>query len=349
MQIIIIAVGIVLLVLVVGIAIAGLFYRLDQMVNGAKSAVETKAKGYSPAKTMGFKIQPDAAPDVQLQEARLLAAQQAAALPRGANMRIGHAGESNLTTAYKGVKEDPMTAVKIATHHGWDGVRTGPTAVAAAAPAARGAAAAPAAKSAAAPAADYALIPITDSMSPEEKRKATIANAKAKSKAMKAAKGAGGNAGGEGAEESAAVAAVAAPAAVAPAAAAAAAGIPLPNLIEITPNMSPDEVRKARIQNSKEQSKYNKALKAAGIEIGGEAPVAAEPAAMASAGVATAPAAPAPSAADLAGIPKPNLIEITPTMSPEDVRRARVQNSKEQSRYNKALKEAGIDPKSVQS
>ena len=34
-------------------------------------------------------------------------------------------------------------------------------------------------------------------------------------------------------------------------------------------------------------------------------------------------------------------------MSPEEVRRARVENAKAQSAYNKALKAAGIDPASM--
>ena len=45
-----------------------------------------------------------------------------------------------------------------------------------------------------------------------------------------------------------------------------------------------------------------------------------------------------------AGIPAPTLIEITDSMSPEEVRRARVANAKASSAYNKALKAAGIDP-----
>ncbi|MCA9974084.1 MAG: hypothetical protein KC425_27920, partial [Anaerolineales bacterium] len=59
-----------------------------------------------------------------------------------------------------------------------------------------------------------------------------------------------------------------------------------------------------------------------------------------------APAAASPDAA-LAGIPKPNYIEITDDMSPDDLRKARIYNSKERSKYNKALKAAGIDPQSV--
>jgi uncharacterized protein YggE len=42
--------------------------------------------------------------------------------------------------------------------------------------------------------------------------------------------------------------------------------VPEPEYIEITDDMSADEVRKARIANAKAKSAYNKALKAAGID-----------------------------------------------------------------------------------
>jgi hypothetical protein len=116
-------------------------------------------------------------------------------------------------------------------------------------------------------------------------------------------------------------------------------------------------VRKARIQNSKEKSKYNKALKAAGFDPqaveAGEvaAPAAAPPqpvaAAPATASTAVPAAASGPDPAALAAIPEPNYIEITDDMAPDDIRQARIQNSKARSAYNKALKAAGIDPKSV--
>jgi len=175
-------------------------------------------------------------------------------------------------------------------------------------------------------------------MTPEEKRKARIANAKAKSAAAKAAKAQ---------QEAAAVPeAVAAPA---PAAipSAAAAGLPEPpELIEITDDMSPDEKRKALIANSKAKSAYNKALKAAGADPsavvqGAAQAVAAQP--------AVGEAAAAPAAVTLpAGLPAPpELIEITDDMSPDEKRRALIANSRAKSAYNKALKAAGIDPKSV--
>ncbi|MBL1128013.1 MAG: hypothetical protein HND44_05860, partial [Chloroflexi bacterium] len=190
-------------------------------------------------------------------------------------------------------------------------------------------------------------------MSPEEIRKARIANAKAKSAAAKAAKAAGTPAAALSAEPGAPQpVAAAAPAATAVA-------IEPPQLIEITDGMSPDDVRKARIANSKATSAFNKALKAAGIDpkdveivdgqvvIPGGAPVMAVPAAAAveEAEVVAAPVT-AP-AAVASAVPEPNYIEITDDMSPDEVRKARIQNSKLKSEYNKALKAAGIDPKTA--
>lgn len=337
MLIFLIAVGIVILIIVVGAFFAGLFMRADTLVAETQKRVETTSKGYRPATTLGFAINLDASPEEQVQEARLLAAKKAAAMPRGANMGIGRLGQATLQTAYAGVKEDPMTAAKVALHHGWDGVRTGPlvaTAVAAptaAAPAAGG-------KVELVPGKDYPVIAITDDMSDAEKRKARIENAKAKSKATKAAKETAK--GGAVLETPTAAVSTAPAAAVAPAAAA---GIPEPTYIEITDDMSPDEVRKARIQNSKERSKYNKALKAAGVDSQAEAAVAV---AVAPAAPTAQPATASPDAA--ADIPKPDYIDITDNMSPDEVRKARIQNAKERSKYNKALKAAGIDPQSVQ-
>ena len=115
----------------------------------------------------------------------------------------------------------------------------------------------------------------------------------------------------------------------------------------------------------KARSAFNKALKAAGIdpktvEIGddgqikftGEAPsLAAAPAVEAApvAAEATVVSAAETGSVDLAslGIAPPDLIEITDDMSPDELRQARITNSKAKSAFNKALKAAGIDPKSV--
>ena len=140
----------------------------------------------------------------------------------------------------------------------------------------------------------------------------------------------------------------AAPAAAAPAAApsseaqAASAGIEPPVLVELTDDMDPADKRAARIANSKAKSAYKKALKAAGISASAPAPAAA----------AAAPAAPAPepvaaAPAGLDDVPKPDLVELTDDMDPAEKRAARIANSKAKSAYKKALKAAGIDPKSV--
>jgi Arc/MetJ family transcription regulator len=196
-------------------------------------------------------------------------------------MRIGRKGAENLVTAHDGIEDDPMTAYKIARFHGWDGARAGapaggvPQQPATAQPTAAGPAAAPAVT---VPEPEY--IEITDDMSADEVRKARIANAKAKSAYNKALKAAGADA-STAAQPQAAAAAPAAPAA----APAAAASVPEPEYIEITDDMSADEVRKARIANAKAKSAYNKALKAAGVD-----PSAAQPQAAPAPAPAAAPA-----------------------------------------------------------
>lgn len=351
-MIFLITVGVILIPIVLGGVIAWGTSGFSRVVEQTKEEVENMDKGYNPAITFGHDVKVDGSPEEMLKQARLEAAKKAASLPRGANMRIGRMGQSNLRTAGSALDEDPLTAVRIAMHHGWDGAKTGavPSVAVAAAPVA--AAAAPAGKIKLVPGKDYPVIEITDDMAPDEKRKARIANSKAKSAAMKAAKAAG-------------VPAAAAPVAGAPVAAAAPApaaaqsvNIEPPQLVEMTDDMSPDEKRKARIANSKAKSTFNKALKAAGVDpkkveivdgkvvLPGGAPVAAAAPAPAVA-TAAAPAPAAQPAAAAANIPKPELIELTDDMSPDDKRQARIANSKAKSAYNKALKAAGIDPKSV--
>lgn len=343
-MVILIAVVAILLTVIVALVLAVAVKGLDNAVIKSNAEMEAETRSYNPAVTLGHQVLIEGDRETQYKEARKLAAKQAAAMPRGANMQIGpQYKKDQQATAFAGVNEDPITAVKIASVHGWDGVRTGIVAVdpAAAAPAA----AAPAAggKIKLVPGQDYPVIEITDAMSPDEKRKARIANAKAKSAAMKAAKAAQQS--GAVVPTAAAPVAAAAPAAAAPAPAAVA-GIPEPEYIEITDDMSPEDKRKARIANSKAKSAYKKALKAAGVDPKAAAAPAPAPAPAAPAPEAAAPApAAVPDAA--AGIPKPELIEITDDMSPDDKRKARIANSKAKSAYNKALKAAGIDPKSV--
>jgi hypothetical protein len=114
---------------------------------------------------------------------------------------------------------------------------------------------------------DYEVIELTDDMTPDEKRKARISNAKAKSAAMKRFKESGGSVAAAPSEPAAEVAPADAVATesnvveVAPPS-----DIPKPEFVEITDDMSPDEIRKARIQNAKAKSAYNRALKAAGVD-----------------------------------------------------------------------------------
>ena len=301
---------VIFLVLLVGLLLAFVLSRADRMVTRTREEMVAEEKSYNPAVTLGHRIKVQADYDEQLKQARLEAARQAAALPRGANSRIGRAGVSTLEPASKALQKDPQTAVRIARFHGWDGARVGPTAavVAAAPPAVAPAAARPAAAPVAAGVAPPKLIEITANMTPEEVRKARIANSKAEAAYNKALKAAS-----SGAPVAPPVAATVA----APAAAAAgiplAANVPPPNLIAITDGMSPEEIRKARIANAKAEAAYNKALKAAGIGAGTvagvEVVVNAEmpgPATVAAPSIAAPPA--------LAGVEPPKLIEITPDM-----------------------------------
>ena len=347
-MIFLIAVGVILLPILLGGLIAWGSASFSHVVETTKEEVENIDKGYNPSVTFGHEVKVDAAPEEMLKEARLAAARKAAVTPRGANMRIGRKGQTNLRTAGAALDEDPVTAVRIALHHGWDGARTGAVAAVAAPAAAVATGAVPTGKIKLVPGKDYEYIKITDDMPPDEKRKARIANSKAKSAAYKAAKAAG---------VTAAPVAGVAPAAAAPAAAPAAQAVNIepPELIEITDDMSPDDLRKARIANSKAKSAFNKALKAAGVDpstveiVDGKVVMpGGAPAAPASAPTAEAASSPAPAAAPAAAnIPQPELIEITDNMSPDEVRQARIANSKAKSAYNKALKAAGIDPKSV--
>ncbi len=354
---------IVLLTFVTGALLAWAFKGIDNAVITTKEEIEIKEKAYNPALTLGYRINSQAESYEQVKEARQIAAEKAAAMPRGANMRIGwkeNEEDLKLKSAIDGVEEDPWTAAKIAQFYGWDGAKTGmpaggiPEAGAVAAPAA----AAPTGKIELVPGKDYPVIEITDDMPPEEVRKARIANARAKSAAVKQAKAAG----------------AAAPAAAAPVTAVqqqapavpdpVAVGIEPPKLIEITDDMPPDEIRKARIANSKARSAFNKSLKAAGIdpktvEIDEKGNIVMpEGASLPTTPAAPAQPAPVPAAApqqasgpvDLAslGITPPQLTKITDDMEPDDIRKARISNSKARSAFNKSLKEAGIDPKTVE-
>ena len=352
-MIFVISVVAIMVPVLIGIALAFATARLDTVVADTKTAIENTDKGYNPALTFGHKIKVAANVNTQLKEARTLAAKRAAMAPRGANMRIGRLGHENLRTASQALEEDPLSAVRIAAFHDWEGARAGAPAggvpaggVPAAAPTAPAAAPAADGKIELVPGRDYPVIEITDAMSGAEKRKARIANAKAKSAAMKAAKEAGAVP-AAAATPTAAPAAAPAPAAR-PAAPAVPAGISEPEYIEITDEMPPDEVRKARIANAKAKSAYNKALKAAGIDPSAVAAgEVAAPAAAPEPAPAAAPATAAPAPAIPANIEPPQFVEITDEMPPDEIRRARIANAKAKSEFNKALKAAGIDPSTV--
>lgn len=355
MNVVIIGSVIVGATVLLGAILGVLFYRFSNIVTGEQRAAEMEKDRYNLALTMGYKIPVDADAEMQIKSARILAAKRAAALPRGANVRIGNVGDKMQPAAFDGISDDPLSAVRIANVHGWQFLHSGGAAAAqATAPAATAtvAVAAPPAKSpdALVPGEDYPYIEITDEMSPAEVRKARIANAKARSAAVKALKEAGVAAGAPAVEST--TVAPTAPADVAPVQpVVGAVGEPVPNVdysvIEITDDMDPAEIRKARIANAKAKSAAMKALKAAG---GGSAPVAPAPT------VATEEPASAPvesatvenvAAAVPADIPRPQLIEITDDMDPAEVRKARIENAKAKSAYNKALKAAGIDPSTV--
>lgn len=333
-------------VVFVGILIAVAFVRLSTIValNGEEIVKEQSA--YNLALTMGHRIQHNDSFDVQMKDARVAAAKKAAATPRWGNSKIGHLGASTLKPASDNLANDPLSAVKIAKHHTWNGARLGIPAGGEAAVATTTTTTRTVTRTAKdlKPGVDYAFTPITDDMEPAEKRRVRIANSKAKSAAVKALKQSGGQV---VVTESVAGAPVAAAAPSAPAPMTT--SVPAPVYTELTDDMAPDEKRKARIANSKAKSAYNKALKAAGIDPKTMQPIGAAPAPVAAvAPVAAAPApAPATDSAALAGIPKPDLVVITADMAPDAKRQARISNSKAKSAYNKALKAAGIDPKSV--
>ncbi|HID52791.1 MAG TPA: hypothetical protein EYP41_12240 [Anaerolineae bacterium] len=349
----VIAPVIILLVILVGGLLAWIIAGFDSQVKKSQEEIKNEDTGYNLSQTYGYRIQVTADSEEQMREARLAAAQLAASTPRGANAPSFQRGKPLQTAGdQEALQHDPLTAAKIAEFHGWDGVHTGFIA----APTAPAVGAAPTAVPAGpiklVPGKDYPVIEITDDMSPDEKRKARIANSKAKSAAMKKAKAAQ-QAGGAAPVAAAPVAGQPAP--VAAPVTAAPVDIEPPQLIEMTDDMAPDEKRKARIANSKAKSAFNKQLKAAGID-----PKTVEikdgkvvlPAAVAAAAPAQQAGGAAPVAAPAAAAPvdieAPELIEITDGMDPDEKRKARIANSKAKSAFNKQLKAAGIDPKTVE-
>lgn len=339
-----------LLSLLVGAGLMVLFVGLSNSVTANYADIEAFEKSQqqaNPVSTGGYAITATAAAAEQLNEARKIAAKAAAKLPRGANMGIGRAGTTdarkNKKHVTKGIGSDPMSELKIARFHTWNGLEV--TKAVAAAPVAAAAATGGAlVKRKLEPGKDYAFVDFKN-LKGAEKRQAIIANGKAKYAAYKAAKAAGLD---MVAEAAAPVAAAAAP--VAAAAAAAPTNLPpAPTYIEITEGMDKAELRQAKIANSKAKSAYNKALKAMGIDPKSVDPAALAKAAaaapVAAAAVAEAPPADGGGSADIP--PPPEMIEITDGMDKDDMRAAKIANSKAKSAYKKQLKAMGIDPKSV--
>jgi hypothetical protein len=331
---------------------------LSNAVRKEQYAMEVDRARYNQALTAGHSITVDADTDAQLKEAKKLAAKRAASLPRSGNVTIGSYGSGEQPTASDGLNLDPVTAVKIAEFHTWEGLAPGAsTAAISAQPTLAPTQTAPSAKSAGdlVPGKDFPFIEITDEMAPAEVRKARIANAKAKSAAIKALKSAAPAAAAAAPEQVAAVPETP----VVPAAAVATpvvTGEPVAGVdyevIEITDGMDPADIRKARIANAKSKSAAFKAYKASG---GGQNQA---PAAVASnpveatvetqvAEVQTEEISAAPSAALPTDIAAPEYVEITDDMDPSDIRTARIQNAKARSAYVKQLKAAGIDPSTL--
>ncbi len=354
MNVIVIASLVVAFTILIGVLIAIIVRGLDRAITQEQQTVEAERSSINATMTFGYPIPVNSDYKEQLKEARKLAAKAAAKTPRGGNLGIGKIGVNNQPTAFNGLNSDPITAVKIAKFHGWEGLRTRPIAGLAAATAPT-----KAVSQAVAPTSDtdelvagvdYPVIEITDDMSPAEKRKARIANAKAKSAAMKTQKEVvtpspttdGGQVTSREEPQPAATPAATIDAAV---------GEPVAGVhyeeIEITDDMSPDEIRKARIANAKAKSAAKKALREAG-----GAPVAVATASQVQPAMAPAVADTevAPKTAEVvipSDVPQPDFIEIRDDMDPDEVRKARIHNAKAKSAYKKALKEAGIDPASV--
>ncbi len=353
------AVIITLLVLAAG---AGLMFLVVTFANAVKTnelVIETNEqlqKSVNPRQTAGHAIAVKADYEDQLEDARIVAAKRAAALPRGGNMGIGRLATTNARknkkVTSKGLDKDPVSAVKIAQYHTWNGLQV--VKQAAAATTARvGGGKTKQVKRKLKPGVDFEWKDI-GGLTGASKRQAIIANAKSKSAAYKALKASG---------QDMMVVADGAAAAGGVAAAPAAPRIelpPAPDMIVITDDMDPAELRKARIANSKAKSAYNKQLKALDIDpkevewtdAGPKLPDTAQAAVAAAQAAAPAPQSGAPAAATAAA-PTVELPEIsgytviTDDMDPADVRKARIANAKAKSAYNKELKAAGIDPKTV--
>lgn len=332
-------------VVVTGAFLAAIIVWFSNVVTLERVASTKEKESYNSSVTLGHRIPIDVDPESQLKAAKKEAAKRAAAMPRGANMRIGQLSGDEQPTTYDGLDQDPISAVKIAMFHGWDGVRIGAKAEPQAKESVKPAAAAIASVKSAddlVPGVDYPYIETTDDMKPAEIRKARIANAKARAAAAKALKEQAAPDTPAPIKEAKTV--VGKPGGIT---SAVPTREPVPGVdyefIEITDDMDPAEARKARISNAKAKSAAMKRFKeAGGGTIQEETPTS-------SVSQQTLPANDEQKTDSqvLANISPPELIEITDDMDQSELRRARIHNAKAMSSYKKALKEAGIDPATV--
>ncbi len=185
-------IGIVVILMTMGvggvfaIAFTGFGKSIQQNENAIVENERTKNSRFNPAVTMGFEIPYKDEAETQVKAARVLAAKQAASMPRGANANIGSLGNPTFSPLAESLEKDPWSASKIAQFHAWEGAKSGYVLGGTTAPIAG---ADPVAATNIKP---PTLIELTDSMSGTEKRTARISNMKAKSaykKALKAING----------------------------------------------------------------------------------------------------------------------------------------------------------------
>ncbi len=191
MNFLVIASLVVAFTVLIGALLAALMVGLARAVKTEQVNAQEDRKNYNPSVTLGHNVPVGGEYQEQLKQARKQAAWQAANTPRGGNLGIGSVGDKKQPTAIEAAKSDPMTAVRIARFHGWNGARTGVTKAASVEVVAKAPSETIAPEKSAAdlvPGVDYPVVEITDDMIPAEIRKARIANAKAKSAAAKALK-----------------------------------------------------------------------------------------------------------------------------------------------------------------
>ena len=98
--------------LLLGVLIAGVSGWFGRLVSREQTAAIQENDRYNPTVTLGLQIPFDGDTEEQLKAARKIAATNAATKPRWGNMRVGQMGESDQPTAFDGVRDDPVSAVK---------------------------------------------------------------------------------------------------------------------------------------------------------------------------------------------------------------------------------------------